>query len=666
MTAGIQLIQNGVTFNAAGVAHPAPITLVGDILCYLTFVGSPVPVNYEWSQTTSAGSSSVLSSASSPGPTFTPGDGWIGSVSLEDENGNTYVLDVTSPTVSTQVGMVYPETYGAEGDGVVDDTTPLQTAINALEPGGALSLRNGATYRITSQLSYIGSSGSKDNTKIYGNGATIHCDRNVKFMALYWVTGFELTGLTVTGTLQTDGGDPTGSPTNISQGVLEIGGADPTFTADINVHGNTWSDIGGYAIWPAGNTANVNIHHNNFIRTQAGVQTISSAEFNYDLSINDNYFLGNVWAAASTNKTVGSDDMIAVFNGDGRVSICRNVIDKQGLIGRDGTANDASTNQARAIDINIDNLASTTELIINENIISNCISTSTTYGRPAIEIFGDPTNTKVIKSMSISGNIIKKSNQAMAVDGPVFNCVINNNVIVDVTVLVGHAEANTEGDGIAVFSHGNDNTGITISGNSITGVAGIGIFCDSTNRSSIIGNAINAVTGRGIQITSADDLTISGNVVNTSADYALVMSGYTRAVVSGNSLKGAAKDVSLQGSSNSGLFIGNVFKSSTGSQIDDATSASTNRFVANDDYLVNTATWNPASINVGASEITTVTVTNAALGDGAEASFSLDIAGLTLTAYVSSADTVTACLANNTAGAVNLGSGTLKVWVTKR
>lgn len=82
-------------------------------------------------------------------------------------------------------------------------------------------------------------------------------------------------------------------------------------------------------------------------------------------------------------------------------------------------------------------------------------------------------------------------------------------------------------------------------------------------------------------------------------------------------------------------------------------------------FLYNSATWDPASVAAGASATTTVTVTGADLGDAVSVSFSVSLSGCSLTAYVSSSDTVTVVLSNNTAGAVDLGSGTLRVAVTK-
>jgi len=78
------------------------------------------------------------------------------------------------------------------------------------------------------------------------------------------------------------------------------------------------------------------------------------------------------------------------------------------------------------------------------------------------------------------------------------------------------------------------------------------------------------------------------------------------------------------------------------------------------------ATWNPGSIAIGAKASTSVIVTGVALGDFAVASFDKDIQGLTLSANVTSVNTVTCVLANNTGASVTLGSGTIYVRVMKK
>lgn len=65
----------------------------------------------------------------------------------------------------------------------------------------------------------------------------------------------------------------------------------------------------------------------------------------------------------------------------------------------------------------------------------------------------------------------------------------------------------------------------------------------------------------------------------------------------------------------------------------------------------------------GAGETTTVTVTGAALGNFAQASLSVDLQGLTMTAWVSAADTVSVRVQNETGGTIDLGSATLRAYI---
>lgn len=81
--------------------------------------------------------------------------------------------------------------------------------------------------------------------------------------------------------------------------------------------------------------------------------------------------------------------------------------------------------------------------------------------------------------------------------------------------------------------------------------------------------------------------------------------------------------------------------------------------------LRGSATYNPPNLVDGDGATTTVTVTGAALGDFAEASFSLDLQGITLTAWVSAANTVSVRFQNETGGTIDLGSGTLRAKATR-
>lgn len=67
-------------------------------------------------------------------------------------------------------GLVTPEVYGAAGDGIKDDTVPLQLAVTlGAGVGGTLVFRPGATYGVTAEVAYVG----PRVLEIQGNGATI-------------------------------------------------------------------------------------------------------------------------------------------------------------------------------------------------------------------------------------------------------------------------------------------------------------------------------------------------------------------------------------------------------------------------------------------------------------------------------------------------------------
>ena len=77
------------------------------------------------------------------------------------------------------------------------------------------------------------------------------------------------------------------------------------------------------------------------------------------------------------------------------------------------------------------------------------------------------------------------------------------------------------------------------------------------------------------------------------------------------------------------------------------------------------ATWDPGSIGSASSANTTIPVVGAEFGDFVLAEANIDLLGLQLDGYVSASGVVTITLYNNTGGAVNLASMTVKVLVFK-
>ncbi len=79
-----------------------------------------------------------------------------------------------------------------------------------------------------------------------------------------------------------------------------------------------------------------------------------------------------------------------------------------------------------------------------------------------------------------------------------------------------------------------------------------------------------------------------------------------------------------------------------------------------------TLVFDPPNIVAGSTALSgNITVTGAALGDYVNVAPPYDLQGLMATAYVSAANTVNICINNNTAGAIDLASGTWKVRVIK-
>lgn len=81
--------------------------------------------------------------------------------------------------------------------------------------------------------------------------------------------------------------------------------------------------------------------------------------------------------------------------------------------------------------------------------------------------------------------------------------------------------------------------------------------------------------------------------------------------------------------------------------------------------LFGSAIYDPASLGDGVGATTTIVVTGATLGDLSQVTFSNDLQGITLTSWVSSANTVSVRFQNESGGILDLASGILRAIVTK-
>lgn len=126
----------------------------------------------------------------------------------------------------------------------------------------------------------------------------------------------------------------------------------------------------------------------------------------------------------------------------------------------------------------------------------------------------------------------------------------------------------------------------------------------------------------------------------------------------------------IQGDFRGSILTGNIIRRTAGVNVatsDTDTMFNYNKLPTGPQNITRAGskTYDPASLIDGAIDTTTVTVTNAALGDWAIASFSLDLQGIELTAQVTASNTVTVRFINRTGSTIDLTSGTLRVRTEK-
>ena len=227
--------------------------------------------------------------------------------------------------------------------------------------------------------------------------------------------------------------------------------------------------------------------------------------------------------------------------------------------------------------------------------------------------------------------------------------------------------------GIIVSGSGIEN--VAISGNTVNGALSDGIIVTTlpfvvanAKLISVSNNTVYNSGDNGIQV-SGDQCVISNNSVfnsgATGSKDGLIFGSFTNTIVSNNTLNfsgGGSGSAIREGAGSDFNFIsGNKYQNATGNIV----TVGSGTIV--DNQIIGSVSYNPPSIAAGASTSTTLTVTGAALGDFVDMiSFSLDAQLINFSGYVSSANTVTVVLTNNTGGTIDLGNGTLRVIVNKR
>ncbi|MBA3576175.1 MAG: hypothetical protein H0W39_00965 [Sphingomonas sp.] len=219
----------------------------------------------------------------------------------------------------------------------------------------------------------------------------------------------------------------------------------------------------------------------------------------------------------------------------------------------------------------------------------------------------------------------------------------------------------------------NNAPGVQIAGNETNAITLVGVLIDNN---SLVGirSASGQLSMAGCQVLNNGLALVAGQRSGISID------GGSAAIVggkSGNTGGGTSQQygvaIGVDAVTMAGVDLKNnavlpVFKGVTLTAANSSLAGNTPITPNTSDFpyrIEGTATFDPVSLADGAGVTTTVTVTGAALGDMAMASFSLATSGITITAWVSAANTVSVRFQNETAGVLDIASGTLKAWVLK-
>ncbi|MBI4242966.1 MAG: right-handed parallel beta-helix repeat-containing protein [Planctomycetes bacterium] len=507
--------------------------------------------------------------------------------------------------------------FGAKGDGVTDDITPINSAVNAVAAnGGGTVFFPAGTYIIS---------------------AAIPMKTNVQYVGAGWAS------------------------------ILKS-----KSTAQDNIFGEAY---------PAAPVSNVTIRD----------LQIDGNKANVNAQADDAYQNGIRWDRVSHSRIINTYIHDTVFNGISNYNdsddnvIAWNRIENIGKSGASGSQTgiflEFAVDRNKVIFNRINTTlqygiweggpgANNSDNLIEGNLINGTIGDGIRVG---YDLGGDIINRTQIKS-NIIGGVVNSTYQGIRVYHAGTGKV--NNVRIEDNTVTGGAQ-----HGILIANSAVMQT--IVMGNHILNNVGTGILVSGND--TIVAN--NVLLGNGTQYSNTGTRTVaSGNIIDTISgkyivyeDVTINATGPTGLVVS----RGSGYDVGMQldqsgvaawtlhNIATSGTFgiqqagLERLSITTNGAVTIPGTLAVGGDGAAITRHLSATTTWDPPSISNGAATSTTLTVSNAVVGNTVAVGFSTAVpGGALLVGAVTAANTVTVTLANHTGGALNLASGTLRadVW----
>lgn len=232
--------------------------------------------------------------------------------------------------------------------------------------------------------------------------------------------------------------------------------------------------------------------------------------------------------------------------------------------------------------------------------------------------------------------------------------------------IVDNVVKNTAASGITVNAPiALQNQYITVKGNvlnniGVTSPSSTGILIQYSDyvdvqSNMIYGNTTNISNGIYV-LTSVQTNILNNNIQDITNGFGITLSDTTRAYVKFNKLLNiSSSNVRVLGANSNCFVESNIADDTTITVTGTGFTMADNAW----DNFYGSVTYDPGSLADGAGVTTTVTVSGASLGDFVNISFSLALQGILLTAWVSAANTVSVRFQNETAGVLDLASGTL-------